>query len=67
MAACDVSPNLPKVKAKEAMMKLIAKAQKDWRREGGISRSAGTVPDAAAAAMGRGASSSAQRVCIVGA
>ena len=48
-------------------MKLIAKAQKDWRREGGISRSAGTVPDAAAAAMGRGASSSAQRVCIVGA
>ena len=32
MAACDVSPNLPKVKAIGALIKLIAEAQKNWRR-----------------------------------
>jgi hypothetical protein len=32
MAACDVSPNLPKVKAIEAIIERIAEAQKIWRR-----------------------------------
>ncbi len=32
MEACDVSLNLPKVKAIEAIIKLIAEAQQNWRR-----------------------------------
>ena len=42
-------------KANEAIVKIIAEAEMGWRHEAGVSRAAGGVPEAAAAATGRGA------------
>ena len=42
-------------RANEAIVKIIAEAEKNWGHEAGVSRAAGGVPEAAAAATGRGA------------